>query len=167
MLAVIGGVGVAPHLQADLQGLLEPLEALRRAREEQAESLGLLAVPRRADAEPRAALGEHVERGDDLGEHAGVAVADRGDPREQLDLLGARGEVAERGVGLEHLVLGRAEHLDLEQVVHHAHALEPGLLGRDDDARQVVGEAGAPRRVGEVCDVQADLHGLSPPGARA
>ena len=41
-------------------------------------------------------------------------------------------------------MLGRAEHLDLEEVVHHADALEPGLLGRDDDARQVVGEPGPP-----------------------
>ncbi len=51
--AVVGAVVVRPHLQADLQRLLEALEALGRRWEEQPEPAGLRLVPRRADAEHR------------------------------------------------------------------------------------------------------------------
>ncbi len=38
---------------------------------------------------------------------------------------------------------------------------EPGLLGLGDDADEVLAEGGGAARVGEVGDVQADVHGNS------
>src|SRR5471030_3134305 len=49
--AVIRPVALAPHLQVDLQSLLQPLEPLGRGWEEQSQSPRLVLVPCRADAE--------------------------------------------------------------------------------------------------------------------
>ena len=83
VLALVRLLVAAPHLQADLQRLLEPLEPLRDRRERDAEPAGLLFVPARPDAEPGPAAGQHVERGDDLGEDARLPVDHPGDQREQ------------------------------------------------------------------------------------
>jgi hypothetical protein len=67
----------APHLQADLQGLLEPLEPLADRGERDAQPARLLLVPGGADAEPGTPAGQHVQRGDGLGQvraEAGRAV---------------------------------------------------------------------------------------------
>ena len=85
VLALEGAVVVAPHLEADTDGFLEALEALAEWREGQAEPEVLLLVPGGADAEPGATPGEHVERADLLGEHAGMAVGDAGDEQPQPD----------------------------------------------------------------------------------
>ena len=112
--------------------------------------------------EPGAALGQHVQGGDQLGQHSRLPVADRGHPGQQLHLRGARGQVAQRGVGLQHVVLGRADHLDLPDVVHHADPGEALLLGLGGDPGQVVGQPGCAGRKGEVRDVQTDLHSVLP-----
>src|SRR6266851_8465864 len=52
MLAGIRAVGIAPHLQADLQGLFEPLEPLSGGRECQPKPVCLIGIPGGADAEP-------------------------------------------------------------------------------------------------------------------
>ena len=128
MLAREGGVVPAPHLPADEDRLLEALEPLRDRREQQAEAGRLLGVPGGADAEDRAPARQHVERGHRLGEQAGLTVDDRGDHGEQLDPLGLRRQPAERGVGLEHLVLGRADVADLPEVVHDADPVEAAVF---------------------------------------
>ena len=85
VLPVERPVVVAPHLVHDLQRLLEPLEPLRQRRERHAERQVLALVPGGADAEHGPAAGQHVERGDDLGEQARVPVGDAGDEQLQLD----------------------------------------------------------------------------------
>ncbi len=128
------------------------------AREGQAETDALLLVPRGADAEHGAALRQHVEGRDLLGEQARLAVDGGRDPREQLDRLGDRGEEAEGRVGLEHLVLLGPDHADLPDVVHDRELGEADVLRRARRAHEVVDEGGgaaAPREVGEV---QSQMH---------
>lgn len=84
---VLAGIrldAVAPHLEADLQRLLEALEALGGGREGQAETDALLLVPRGADAEHGAALRQHVEGRDLFGEQPRLPVDGGRDPREQV-----------------------------------------------------------------------------------
>ena len=97
-----------------------------------------------------------------LASRPGLAVDDRGHPRDQLDARRARGEVPERRVRLEHLVLGRAEVPDLPDVVHHADPVETDVLRGGRDALEIARELGRPARPGEVTDVQAELHALLP-----
>jgi hypothetical protein len=161
MLADVGRVALVPHPLHDLQGLLEALEPLGRRRERQAEPPGLRLVPRGPDAEHRAPAGEHVERADELREHPGLAVAHGRDPGQQLHARRARGEVAQRRVRLQHLVFRRPEHPDLPDVVHHADAREAGVLGGGGDPGEVLGEPFRARGIGEVRNVQTDVHGVS------
>ena len=79
MLALRTGRLVAPHLETDLQRLLEPLVAFSHRREGHAEGVVLALVPCGADAELRAPARQHVERRHDLREEAGVAVGHAGD----------------------------------------------------------------------------------------
>ena len=72
------------------------------------------------------------------------------------------GQVAERGVGLEHLALGRPDPADLEEVVHHRDELEAALVGGAGHGGQVRAEPRRAVRRGEVGDLQANLHGLTP-----
>src|SRR6266480_7021290 len=65
-----------PHLLADLQCLLEPLEPLLDWWERDAEAAALCLVPGGADAQPGAPAGEDVESGDRLGENARLMVDD-------------------------------------------------------------------------------------------
>ena len=104
----------------------------------EAEAVVLLLVPRGADAEDGAAVRDHVERRDDLGEQRGVAVRDAGDERAELHAFGARGERAEQRVRLEDRLVGPAERGQLPEVVHHPHRLEPARLGRDRVRAHVV-----------------------------
>jgi len=57
VLAAVRGLVAAPHLPADLQRLLQPLESLGNRRERDAEAAGLLLVPGRADAQPGTTAG--------------------------------------------------------------------------------------------------------------
>ena len=163
VLAAVGLLVAVPHLQADLQGLLQPLEALRDRRERDAEPARLLLVPGRPDAEPRPAVRQHVEGGDDLGQDARLPVDHAGDHGEQLRARGAGGQVAERGVPLEHLLLGRPHDRDLEEVVHHRDVLEPGVVGGPRHRRQLRPEPFRPPRRAEVRNLQADFHSQRPP----
>lgn len=61
---------VAPHLEEDLQRLLETLEALLERWVGDAERQVFTLAPGRPDAEERAPLAEDVEGRDDLGEDA-------------------------------------------------------------------------------------------------
>ncbi len=128
VLALVGAVVVAPHLLADLDGLLKALEPLGERRVRHAERAVLALVPGRADAEHRPAAGQDVERGDDLREQAGVAVGDAGDEQAEPQPLGLRRDEVQHRVALEHRVEGGLEVLHLEAVVHHG---EPGRVPPD------------------------------------
>ena len=127
--ALVRAVVVAPHLQADLDRLLEPLEALGRRRERHAEAAVLALVPRRADAELGPAARHDVERRHRLGQQPGMAVGHAGDEQAQPQPLGAAGDEAERGVALEHRVLGRRHPVHLEEVVHERQRADADGLG--------------------------------------
>ena len=105
MPALVRTVVVAPHLEADLQRLLEALEALGQRRERHAEAEVLALVPGGTDAELGPAAREHVEGGDDLGQQPGVAVGDAGDEQPAAACRSVlRGHEAEGRVALEHRV---------------------------------------------------------------
>ncbi len=73
--------------------------------------------------------------------------------------LGGGGQGAQRGVGLEHRLVGRAESGQLVEVVHHEDGVEAcrlGLLRLRDDGGEELGDAGA---VGEVRDLEAEFDG--------
>ena len=70
MAALVRAVVVAPHLQTDLQRLLEPLEALGDGREGDAEPEVLPLVPGGSDPELGPPTREHVQGRDDLGQQA-------------------------------------------------------------------------------------------------
>jgi hypothetical protein len=82
--APVRALVAAPHLQADLQGLLQPLEPLGDRRERDASPRDSSSFQAGADAEPGPAAGQHVQRGDDLGQDARVTVDRPGDQREEL-----------------------------------------------------------------------------------
>ena len=75
--------------------------------------------PAGADAEPGAATGEDVERGDRLDQDAGMVIGDAGDHRAEADAAGDGGGRGQRAVALQHGMLGRADLRDLEIVIHH------------------------------------------------
>jgi len=158
VLAREGALVPAPHLLADQDGFLEALEPLGHRREEQAEAGRLVGVPGRADAEDRAPARQHVERGHRLREQAGLPVDDRGDHRQQLDPVGLGGQPAERGVGLEHLVLGRPDVADLPDVVHDADPVDAGAFGCLGDVSELEAELRGPAFPGEVRNVQTQFH---------
>jgi len=156
--AVIGGLVAAPHLQADLQRLLQPLEPLGHRRERDAQPAGLLLVPGRADAQPGPPAGQHVQGGHGLGEDARVPVNGAGHQGQQLGPRGQPGHVPERGVGLEHLSLRRPDRPDLEEVVHYRDEAEPGFVGRAGHGSQVCAQPGRAAGAGEVRNLHAELH---------
>ena len=72
------------HRQDDLQRLAELVEAVGEGAEVVAERVVLELEPAGADAEDRAALADHVERGDRLGQQRRVAVGVAGDQGAEL-----------------------------------------------------------------------------------
>ena len=87
VLALVRAGVAGPHLVGDLQRLLQPLEPLGQRAGTARPAQVLALVPGRADAEPGATAGEHVEGGDGLDEDAGMAIGDAGDERAELDPL--------------------------------------------------------------------------------
>ena len=154
VLALEGPVVVAPHLLADAHGLVEPLEALARRGEQQTETARLLLVPGRADAEPAAPAGDDVERRRALREQPGIAVHDGRHEHVQANPLRHAGQESERRVGLEHLVLGRADPADLPEVIHHRQAGDAGLFGALCDLAQRLAELRRAALPGEIRNVQ-------------
>jgi hypothetical protein len=81
-------------------------------------------------------------------------------PRAELDLLGECREVAQGGVALEHVHLGRPVDGNLEEMVHHPDAVETAGIGRLHDILQDARD----RRgagIGESRDLQSDAHGTA------
>jgi hypothetical protein len=152
--AFVGAFLGTPHLQADLEGLFEALEALCGWGKGQTEAPGLLFVPGGPNAKHGPPAGKHVERRDDLGDEARRSVDDARDQGEELNPGGVGGDKAQRRVGLEHLLLHFANVSDLPQVIHDANAIEAGLIAGAGYRRKVVAKAGWPPRKREVGDVQ-------------
>ena len=75
-------------------------------------------VPRGTDAELRTTAGEYVEGGDDLCEQTRVPVRHARDKKPEPHGAGVRRHESERGVSLEHRILGCPRVLDLEIVIH-------------------------------------------------
>jgi hypothetical protein len=153
------------HLSADAQRLLEPLEALADGRVGDAQAGVLLLVPRGPDPKNGPPSGEHVQGGHRLGENAGVAVGHAGHHGPQLDPLGEAGGIGERGVALRHVQLGRADHGDLEEVVHHPQAGQADLVTAPGDPGKGRGDRAGRARPAEEGDLGAEAHaGILPPG---
>jgi len=107
-------------------------------------------VPGGADAEHGPAAGQDVQSGHLLDEDARVAVGHAGDQSEQLGPARVARDEPERGVGLEHVVLGRPDHPDLEEVVHHRYPVEPGVVGQADQSGQIRSQALRTAAVGKI-----------------
>lgn len=157
-----GAVVAAPHLQADPQRFLQPLETLGQWRKGHAEARVLALVPCRAEAEFRTALREHVERGDDLGEQAGVPVGHARDQQPQAQCRGQAREEAERRVAFEHRVLWSARHLDLEIVIHQRERAHSDFFRRARNVRQPRRDAVGAGRPCELGNVKIEIHRLGP-----
>ena len=110
---------------------------------------------------------QHVERRHDLREEAGVAVGDAGDEDAEPRLPGARRDVAQRRVRLEHLHRRGAHHLHLEPVVHHGDVRDADVLRRRHHVAHGRGNGGRRPGEGEVDDVDAELHGSEGTPVRA
>ena len=93
-----------------------------------------------------------------LASSVGLPVGVAGDEGGELDALGRGGQRAERGVGLEHRLVGRPDAGQLVEVVHHQHGVETGglgLAGLRDHRREQLGDRAA---VAEVRDLVADAN---------
>jgi hypothetical protein len=158
VLALVRSLVVTPHLQDDLQGFFEPLESLRRRREGEAQPGGLVSIPGRADTEHGPSARQHIEGRNRLGQQARLAVGDARNECVQRHRARLRGEKAECRVGLEHLVLRRADVRDLPEVVHDADSGEAGVLGIMGDADQRWCQCRRSAGPSEVGDMQAEFH---------
>ena len=87
------------------------------------------------------------------------------DHGEDLRSRGVRGDEAKCGVGLEHLVLGRPEAADLEEVVHDADVSEAVRVGGAGDLSERRTDPLGATGPGEVRDLKADAHTPSNAGA--
>ena len=142
-------VSPRPRLAGHAQGVVEQPEAIGQIGEGDAQRARLLDVPRRADAEPGAAAGQHVERRRRLDPEPGCAIRDGTDHQPQARALRVAGHEAERGHALEHRLLELAHAADLEQVVHDPDRVEAGIVGRAADARQGRADLGVAAGPGE------------------
>ena len=85
-----------------------------------------------------------------------IAIGVAGHQRAQLYSFGRGGQRAQRGVGLQHRLVGSAQHRQLVEVVHHEDRVETGrfgLLGLGDDGGEELLHPGA---VGEIGNLQTE-----------
>jgi len=87
------------------------------------------------------------------GESSRVTVGHAGDERAEADVPCDTCGVGERRVALEHLVLRRADHGDLEEVVHDPEAGHAGVVGVAGDPGERGADARRGARPGEVGDL--------------
>ena len=119
------------HRLRDRQRLVEAVHPLADRREVEPEAVVLGLEPRRAEAEDRAAAGDHVERGDRLREQApGCGRSPRSRACRGGRVFVSRARAAERRPGLEHRFVLLPDARDLVEVVHDGDHAEAGGLGR-------------------------------------
>jgi hypothetical protein len=152
------GAVVCPHVEGELHDLLETLEALADRGQGDVHRARLLLVVAGTEPEPGPSAGQHVERRHRLYQDARRAEGHRRDHRPEPDLPCMSGEEPERGVGLEHLRVGLAVGLGLQQVVGQPDRVQSRGVGGPGDAQELGGQAAGacgPRVVG---DVEAEAH---------
>ena len=152
------GRPLAPQERQELERVLQQRVALGAGWEVPAVGRVLLLEPAQPQAADRPAAREHVERGRDLPEVGDVAVGDARDHRAEPDPLRRRGQEAERGPALQHVLPGLPHPRDLAEVVHDPQALEARLLGRRGDLPEVAGDLGRAARPREAGELQAEAH---------
>src|SRR5207253_3566898 len=167
MLAVERLRVAAEHVMRDLESLFQQFEALPERREGYGEPPPLAYVPARADAEPGAALREQVQRCDLLDEHTRMAEMDSAHQRAEPCPPGMRRQKTERGVRLEHGLLGLADRADLEQMVHQPDGSEAGVIGRASHRSQRLGCLERAAGPAESRELQAQLHRITPDAEQA
>jgi hypothetical protein len=84
------------------------------------------------------------------------------DDGQQLGPLRVRGQEAQRRVRIEHLVLGRPDAFDLEEVVHHSDPVEARLVGRPGDGRESWTELFGSARPRKVRYLKSEFHCSNP-----
>ena len=75
-----------------------------------------------------------------------MAVGHPGHEQPQSQPLGATGDEAERGVALEHRVLGGRHPVHLEEVVHERHRADADGLGAPGEVGDTRPDSGRPAR---------------------
>src|SRR5262249_29116329 len=145
------------HRPADLQGFLEAVEALARARELEAERVVLLLVPSCADPEDRPAARDDVERRGHLGEDGRVPVRHAGHERADVRSVRARRQPAEQRVPLQHRLRRAAEGRQLPEVIHDPERFEARVLAGDGEPGDVLEHLVVRNpREGEVRELEAE-----------
>jgi hypothetical protein len=155
VLAQVGPVVIAPHLEGDLERLLQALEAFAHRREGHAQTQVLPLEPGGADAQPGASAGEDIQGGDLLHQDAGMAIGHACHQRAEPGARCVAGYEREGGVGLEHVQLYRPDGRDLEEVVHDPDGAVADVVRRASDLGQPRAEIGRSAGPGEVGDLQA------------
>ena len=130
------------HQASDRQRFVEPVHAPGDGRKLDPVAPVLILVPRSADAEDGATLGDHVESRHHLGQQRGIAIRDSRHERAQLDPRRLGRERAQRRVRLHHRLGLRTDPAYLIEVIHHGDEVEAFRLGRlrvlDDTIEQLV-----------------------------
>jgi hypothetical protein len=88
-----------------------------------------------------------------------VPIGHAGHQQAEVDRGGVCGQIAQRGVALEHVRLGRKSgRLDLEEVVHERQPRRAGLLRRGAHPGQFTGNRGGTTIDIEYWNVKSQLH---------
>src|SRR3954468_20199134 len=150
---------LAPHQWQELERIFEHriTVAARWKRHAVGARLGIEPADPHATRGPTA--GEDVQRRDDLAEVRDVSIHHTGHERAETDLLRDRRQICERGVALQHVVPGRAEHRDLPEVIHDPDAREAGPLRGGCDRRQAIPDLGAAAGPRVHRYLKSELHG--------
>ena len=128
MLAVVGRAVTRPHALADLQRVLQLLDASASRREFVSVRAVLLRFPSGADAELETSIRHLVDTSDDLREQRGVAVLRRGDEHAETDALRLARESGEERERLEAVAIGNTDR-STEEVIADPERLDADALG--------------------------------------
>jgi hypothetical protein len=148
---VDGALWLPEHRQADLQRVLEAVEALGDPREVVAIGVGLRMVPRGPDPQDRPPGRHDVERRHDLRQERRVPIGHARHQRAERDARRPRRQGREHGVRLEHRLALRSDVRDLMVVIHHPERVGASLLRGARDRHDPIEQLG----VGNVREREA------------
>src|SRR5581483_8008888 len=80
----------------------------------------------------------------------------------QLDAARLASGEAECRVAFQHIQLRRADHLDLEEVIHHPQTVEASRFGALSKRAKILAKRSLTSGPGEVGYLQSDAHAASP-----
>ncbi len=149
-LRLVGLSDVGPHLQRNLYGLLQQLEATGQRGERHTEPTVFFFVPRRPDAEVGAPSRKHIQCRGRLDQNARMAIRDPRHHRAQLDAPRAPCGEGEGAPAFQHVVIHGADNRDLEEVIHHPQAIKTGALRPLGDGAKRLAETGSAPWPGEI-----------------